>query len=63
MDFFSDPLYGLLMAVIVFVAGILMVMKFDNKWGYLLAVVGAYWVWLVAGANGWVPAPPVTPFR
>lgn len=63
MDFFTDPLYGLLLAAIVLVAGVLMVMKADSKWGYLLAVVGAYWAWIVAGANGWVPPPPVTPFR
>ncbi|MBN1478079.1 hypothetical protein JXA47_15085 [Candidatus Sumerlaeota bacterium] len=64
MDFLTDPLYGLLMAVIVFVVGVGLVMKADNKWGYLVAVIGLYWVWIVVGAQDWgIPGPPWTPIR
>jgi hypothetical protein len=63
LEFLTDPLYGLLMAVIVLVVGIGLVMKADNKLGYLVAVIGLYWVWVVVGAQEWgIPAPPWSPF-
>jgi hypothetical protein len=55
----SDPLYGLLGAVIVFVIGVGLVMKADNKWGYLIALIGIYWCWYVCGQQEWgIPPPP-----
>ena len=64
MDFFTDPLYGLLAAVIVLVIGVGLALKADSKWGYLVAAAGLYWVWIVMGSQEWgVPAPPWSPFR
>ena len=64
MEFLTDGLYGLLVAMIVFVVGLGLALKADNKWGYLIAAVGIYWVWVVAGAQEWgIPPPPWTPLR
>lgn len=64
MDILTDPLYGLLIGFGLAIAGIVMYMQMDNKWGILLLVVGLFWVWQVAGLQGWgIPAPPFSPIR
>ena len=55
----SDPLYGLLGALIVFIIGMAIALPGANKWGYLVAAVGIYWGWWVLGQQSWgVPGPP-----
>ena len=54
MDVLTDPLYGILIAFALIVGGVALVMMAENKWGYLLALVGGYWLWLVGGQAGWL---------
>jgi hypothetical protein len=63
VDVLTDSLYGLLIGFAVAIAGFILYMQMDNKWGILLIVVGLFWVWLVAGKAGWVPEPPFSPIR
>jgi hypothetical protein len=63
VDTLTDPLYGLLIGFVVAIAGFFLWMQLDNKWGILLIVLGLFWVWLVAGKAGWMPAPPFSPIQ
>jgi hypothetical protein len=56
----SDPLYGLLGALIVFIVGLGVALRAGSKWGYLIAAAGIYWAWWVLGQHSWsgIPGPP-----